>query len=56
MASFTNRDVPPAFLNGSMGGCVEELTEDVCVYLFVTIGTILSNLASSLPSVQMLDA
>ena len=56
IGSFTDTGVPQAFFNWSMGGCAEKMAEGACVYWFVTIVTILSNLASNVPVVQMLAA
>jgi len=56
IGSFNDTGVPQAFFNLSMGGCAEQMVEGACVYWFVTIVTILSNLASNVPVVQMLAA
>ena len=40
----------------AMGGCVDQMTAVPCVSWFVTIITILSNVASNVPVVQMLAA
>ena len=56
IGSFDDTGVPQAFFNLSMGGCAEQMAEGACVYWFVTIVTILSNVASNVPVCQMLAA
>eukprot|EP00529_Nitzschia_sp_RCC80_P017100 CAMPEP_0113481862 /NCGR_PEP_ID=MMETSP0014_2-20120614/22625_1 /TAXON_ID=2857 /ORGANISM="Nitzschia sp." /LENGTH=646 /DNA_ID=CAMNT_0000375367 /DNA_START=34 /DNA_END=1974 /DNA_ORIENTATION=- /assembly_acc=CAM_ASM_000159 len=56
IGSFDDTGVPQAFFNLSMGRCADQMTEGACVYWFVMIITILSNVASNVPVVQMLAA
>lgn len=56
IGSFDDTGVPQAFFNASMGKCADQMTEGPCVYWFVLIITILSNVASNVPVVQMLAA
>ena len=56
IGSFDDTGVPQAFFNVTMGGCAEKMTEGACVYWFVMIITILSNIASNVPVCQMLAA
>jgi len=56
IGSFDDTGVPQAFFNLSMGGCAEQMTSVPCVYWFVMIVTILSNIASNVPVCQMLAA
>jgi len=56
IGSFDDTGVPQAFFNVSMGKCAEQMTEGPCVYWFVMIITILSNVASNVPVCQMLAA
>ena len=56
IGSFDDTGVPQAFFNLSMGGCAEQMAEGACVYWFVTIVTVLSNIASNVPICQMLAA
>lgn len=56
IGSFDDTGVPQAFFNLTMGGCAEKMAQGACVYWFVTIVTILSNLASNVPVCQMLAA
>jgi len=56
IGSFDDTGVPQAFFNVCMGGCIDTLTDVPCVFLFVTIITILSNIASNVPVCQMLAA
>jgi len=56
IGSFNDTGVPQAFFNFTMGGCKESMTEGYCVYWFVLIITILSNIASNVPVCQMLAA
>lgn len=56
IGSFDDTGVPQAFFNRSMGKCSDNMTEGSCVYWFVFIVTILSNVASNVPVCQMLAA
>ncbi len=56
IGSFDDTGVPQAFFNVSMGKCAQQMTEGPCVYWFVMIITILSNVASNVPVCQMLAA
>jgi Na+/H+ antiporter NhaD/arsenite permease-like protein len=56
IGSFDDTGVPQAFFNLSMGNCAEQMTSGACVYWFVMIITILSNIASNVPVCQMLAA
>ena len=56
IGSFDDTGVPQAFFSLSMGKCAEQMTEGPCVYWFVMIITILSNVASNVPVCQMLAA
>lgn len=56
IGSFNDTGVPQAFFNKSMGKCAEQMTQGACVYWFVMIITILSNVASNVPVCQMLAA
>jgi Na+/H+ antiporter NhaD/arsenite permease-like protein len=56
IGSFDDTGVPQAFFGLSMGNCAEQMTEGACVYWFVLIVTILSNVASNVPVCQMLAA
>jgi len=56
IGSFDDTGVPQAFFNVTMGGCADKMTEGACVYWFVMIVTILSNIASNVPICQMLAA
>ena len=56
IGSFDDTGVPQAFFNFTMGGCAEQMSEGACVYWFVMIVTILSNVASNVPVCQMLAA
>merc|ERR1711935_359301 len=56
IGSFDDTGVPQSFFFLTMGGCAEQMTSVPCVYWFVMIVTILSNLASNVPVVQMLAA
>mmetsp|Transcript_19269 Transcript_19269/g.28246 ORF Transcript_19269/g.28246 Transcript_19269/m.28246 type:complete len:643 (+) Transcript_19269:35-1963(+) len=56
IGSFDDTGVPQSFFNASMGGCADQMVEGACVYWFVMIITILSNIASNVPVVQMLAA
>ena len=56
IGSFDDTGVPQGFFNVAMGGCAEQMTSVPCVYWFVLVITILSNVASNVPVVQMLAA
>lgn len=56
IGSFDDTGIPQDFFSFAMGGCVDQMTAVPCVYWFVTIITILSNVASNVPVVQMLAA
>ena len=56
IGSFDDTGVPQAFFNIAMGGCADQMTAVPCVYWFVLVITILSNVASNVPVVQMLAA
>lgn len=56
IGSFDDTGVPQAFFNLAMGGCADSMAEGACVYWFVMIVTVLSNLASNVPVCQMLAA
>mmetsp|Transcript_14689 Transcript_14689/g.32741 ORF Transcript_14689/g.32741 Transcript_14689/m.32741 type:complete len:664 (-) Transcript_14689:107-2098(-) len=56
IGSFDDTGIPQAFFSLTMGGCAEQMTSVPCVYWFVMIVTILSNVASNVPVVQMLAA
>jgi Na+/H+ antiporter NhaD/arsenite permease-like protein len=56
IGSFDDTGVPQAFFSMSMGKCAEQMTQGACVYWFVMVITILSNIASNVPVVQMLAA
>jgi len=56
IGSFDDTGVPQSFFFLTMGKCAEQMTTVPCVYWFVMIVTILSNLASNVPVVQMLAA
>lgn len=56
IGSFNDTGVPQAFFTLMMGGCADQMTAIPCVYWFVMIITILSNVASNVPVVQMLAA
>jgi len=56
IGSFNDTGVPQAFFNWSMGNCAAQMTEGKCVYWFVLIITVLSNVASNVPVCQMLAA
>lgn len=56
IGSFDDTGVPQAFFNIAMGGCAEQMSSVPCVYWFVLVITILSNVASNVPVVQMLAA
>ena len=56
IGSFDDTGVPQAFFNFTMGSCADQMTSGACVYWFVMIVTILSNIASNVPVCQMLAA
>jgi Na+/H+ antiporter NhaD/arsenite permease-like protein len=56
IGSFDDTGVPQAFFSLSMGKCADQMTTVPCVYWFVMIITILSNIASNVPVCQMLAA
>lgn len=56
IGSFDDTGVPQSFFAMSMGGCADQMTQGACVYWFVMIVAILSNVASNVPVVQMLAA
>ena len=56
IGSFNDTGVPQGFFNFTMGQCATKMTEGICVYWFVTIVTLLSNIASNVPVCQMLAA
>lgn len=56
IGSFDDTGVPQAFFALSMGKCADQMTKGACVYWFVMIITILSNVASNVPVCQMLAA
>merc|ERR1712238_175613 len=56
IGSFDDTGVPQAFFAATMGGCADQMTSVPCVYWFVMIVTILSNVASNVPVCQMLAA
>jgi len=56
IGSFNDTGVPQAFFNVTMGGCADQMTSVPCVYWFVMIITVLSNIASNVPVCQMLAA
>jgi len=56
IGSFDDTGVPQAFFSVTMGKCAEQMTSVPCVYWFVMIVTILSNIASNVPVCQMLAA
>merc|ERR1712127_120496 len=56
IGSFDDTGVPQAFFAAMMGDCAQQMTSVPCVYWFVMIITILSNVASNVPVCQMLAA
>uniref|UniRef100_A0A7S3QFA9 Citrate transporter-like domain-containing protein n=1 Tax=Chaetoceros debilis TaxID=122233 RepID=A0A7S3QFA9_9STRA len=56
IGSFDDTGVPQAFFAFTMGDCADQMTSVPCVYWFVMIITILSNVASNVPVCQMLAA
>ena len=56
IGSFDDTGVPQSFFFLTMGGCADQMNSVPCVYWFMMIITILSNVASNVPVVQMLAA
>jgi len=56
IGSFDDTGVPQNFFEITMGTCVGQMTDMPCVFWFVFIITILSNVASNVPVCQMLAA
>ena len=56
IGSFNDTGVPQGFFNFTMGSCATTMADGICVYWFVTIVTLLSNIASNVPVCQMLAA
>jgi len=56
IGSFDDTGIPQAFFALTMGDCAQQMTSVPCVYWFVMIITILSNVASNVPVCQMLAA
>jgi len=56
IGSFDDTGVPQGFFNLTMGKCANQMAEGACVYWFVMIVTVLSNIASNVPVCQMLAA
>lgn len=56
IGSFDDTGVPQKFFYVTMGDCADQMTSVPCVYWFVMIVTILSNVASNVPVCQMLAA
>jgi len=56
IGSFDDTGLPQAFFAITMGGCAAQMTSVPCVYWFVMIVTLLSNVASNVPVCQMLAA
>jgi len=56
IGSFDDTGLPQAFFAFTMGDCADVMTTVPCVYWFVMIVTILSNVASNVPVCQMLAA
>jgi len=56
IGSFDDTGVPQSFFAVTMGDCAQQMTSVPCVYWFVMIVTILSNIASNVPICQMLAA
>lgn len=56
IGSFDDTGLPQAFFAITMGGCAAQMTSVPCVYWFVAIITLLSNVASNVPVCQMLAA
>jgi hypothetical protein len=56
VGSFDDTGVPQAFYNWTMGSCAGFRAEGMCLYWFITIVAVLSNVASNVPVCQMLAA
>lgn len=56
IGSFDDTGLPQSFFRIAMGNCEYQMTQGACVYWFVMVITILSNVASNVPVVQMLAA
>merc|ERR1712151_215290 len=56
IGSFDDTGIPQQFFFSMMGSCADEMTSVPCVYWFVAIIAILSNVASNVPVCQMLAA
>ena len=56
IGSFDDTGIPQKFFAMTMGSCAQQMTSVPCVYWFVMIITILSNIASNVPVCQMLAA
>lgn len=56
IGSLDDTGIPQKFFDITMGECVDHMTDVPCVYWFVMIVTILSNIASNVPVCQMLAA
>jgi Na+/H+ antiporter NhaD/arsenite permease-like protein len=56
IGSFDDTGVPQKFFEITMGSCANQMTDVPCVFWFVLIITILSNVASNVPVCQMLAA
>ena len=56
IGSFDDTGLPQAFFKVTMGECANNMTGGSCVYWFVTVIAILSNICSSAPVCQMLAA
>jgi len=56
IGSFDDTGVPQAFFDFTMGSCADQMTSVPCVYWFVMIIAVLSNIASNVPVCQMLAA
>ena len=56
VGSFDDTGVPQGFFNYTLGNCANQMTEGACVYWFVMIVTLLSNVVSNVPTCQMFAA
>ena len=56
IGNFDDTGIPQAFFAITMGGCADQMATVPCVYWFVMIVTLLSNIASNVPICQMLAA
>ena len=54
IGAFDDTGIPQSFFETAMGGCADRMTEGYCVYWFVMIISILSNIASNVPVCLML--